>query len=49
MIERFFMPFFSGVCLDPQIKVSRRVFHYIFRMFAMGDISIPARGMDHSA
>jgi len=46
MIERFFMPFFSGVCLDPQIKVSSRVFQYIFRMFAMGDVSIPARGME---
>jgi phytoene dehydrogenase-like protein len=46
MIERFFMPFFSGVCLDPQIKASSRVFQYIFRMFAMGDVSIPARGME---
>ncbi|RPJ04865.1 MAG: amine oxidase, partial [Deltaproteobacteria bacterium] len=46
MIERFFMPFFSGVCLDPQIKVSSRVFQYIFRMFAMGDVSIPAGGME---
>jgi phytoene dehydrogenase-like protein len=46
MIERFFIPFFSGVCLDPQIKVSSRVFQYIFRMFAMGDVSIPARGME---
>lgn len=46
MIERFFMPFFSGVCLDPQIKVSSRVFQYIFRMFAMGDVGIPARGME---
>jgi len=46
MIERFFMPFFSGVCLDPQIKVSSRVFQYIFRMFAIGDVSIPARGME---
>ncbi len=46
MIERFFMPFFSGVCLDPQIKVSSRAFRYIFRMFAMGDVSIPALGME---
>ncbi len=46
MIERFFMPFFSGVCLDPQIEVSSRVFQYIFRMFAMGDVSLPARGME---
>jgi len=46
MIERFFKPFFSGVCLDPEIRVSSRVFRYIFSMFAMGDVSIPARGME---
>jgi phytoene dehydrogenase-like protein len=45
MIERFFMPFFSGVCLDPDIQVSSRTFRYLFRMFAMGDVSIPALGM----
>jgi len=46
MIERFFKPFFSGVCLDPEIQVSSRAFRYIFSMFAMGDVSIPALGME---
>ncbi|MCU0574892.1 MAG: FAD-dependent oxidoreductase, partial [Syntrophobacteraceae bacterium] len=46
MIQRFFKPFFSGVCLDPEIRVSSHVFHYIFKMFAAGDVSIPARGME---
>jgi phytoene dehydrogenase-like protein len=46
MIERFFKPFFSGVCLDPEIQVSSHAFRYIFRMFAMGDVSIPALGME---
>jgi hypothetical protein len=45
MIERFFKPFFSGVCLDPEIGVSSRAFRYILSMFAMGDVSIPALGM----
>ncbi|MCU0593720.1 MAG: FAD-dependent oxidoreductase, partial [Desulfobacterales bacterium] len=45
MIERFFMPFFSGVCLDPDIQVSSRAFRYLFSMFAMGDVGIPALGM----
>jgi phytoene dehydrogenase-like protein len=45
MIKRFFKPFFSGVCLDPEIQVSSRAFRYIFSMFAMGDVSIPALGM----
>jgi phytoene dehydrogenase-like protein len=46
MIERFFKPFFSGVCLDPEIQVSSRAFRYIFSMFAMGDVGIPALGME---
>ncbi|MFO7687603.1 MAG: NAD(P)/FAD-dependent oxidoreductase [Desulfobacterales bacterium] len=46
MIERFFKPFFSGVCLDPEIQVSSRVFRYIFSMFAMGAVGIPALGME---
>jgi phytoene dehydrogenase-like protein len=45
MIQRFFKPFFSGVCLDPQIQVSSRAFRYVFSMFAMGDVGIPALGM----
>jgi phytoene dehydrogenase-like protein len=46
MIQRFFKPFFSGVCLDPEIQVSSCVFRYIFSMFAMGDVGIPALGME---
>jgi phytoene dehydrogenase-like protein len=45
MIHRFFKPFFSGVCLDPEIKFSSRVFRYIFSVFAAGDVSLPSRGM----
>ena len=45
IIQTFFMPFFSGVCLDPCIQVSSRVFQYIFRIFAEGDVALPAQGM----
>lgn len=45
MINSFFRPFFSGVCLDPQIRASSRVFEFIFRMFASGEASIPEDGM----
>ncbi len=45
IIERFFRPFFSGISLDPEIAVSSRVFQYIFRVFAEGDVALPARGM----
>jgi phytoene dehydrogenase-like protein len=46
MIQRFFMPFFGGVCLDPAIESSSRVFRYVLRIFAEGDVVLPARGME---
>lgn len=45
MIERFFVPFFGGVCLDPKIRASSRVMQYVLRMFASGDAALPAMGM----
>jgi phytoene dehydrogenase-like protein len=46
MIRRFFVPFFGGVCLDPEIGASSRVFRYVLRMFAEGDAALPAGGME---
>ena len=46
IIQRFFKPFFAGVCLDPDIKASSRVFQYIFRIFAEGDVALPRQGME---
>ena len=45
IIQRFFKPFFAGVCLDPEIQASSRVFKYIFRIFAEGDVALPGEGM----
>nr|WP_320017176.1 NAD(P)/FAD-dependent oxidoreductase [uncultured Desulfobacter sp.] len=45
IIERFFKPFFAGVCLDPEIMASSRVFRYLFNIFASGDAAVPAKGM----
>lgn len=45
MIRRFFVPFFGGVCLDPQIRASSRVLQYVLRMFAGGEAALPAGGM----
>ena len=45
IIQRFFKPFFAGVCLDPEINASSRVFQYIFRIFAEGDVVLPGEGM----
>jgi phytoene dehydrogenase-like protein len=46
MTERFFRPFFSGVCLDPHIRVSSNFFQFVFRMFVQGDATLPAEGME---
>ena len=45
IIQTFFIPFFSGISLDPEIEVSSRVFQYIFRIFAEGDVALPEKGM----
>ncbi|MGD8524141.1 MAG: NAD(P)/FAD-dependent oxidoreductase [Desulfobacterales bacterium] len=45
IINRLLQPFFAGVCLDPEIRVSSRVFQYVFRIFAEGDVALPSQGM----
>lgn len=45
MIDRFFAPFLGGIQLDPNLEVTRRRFAIIFRMLAIGDTALPARGM----
>lgn len=44
-IDRFFVPFFAGACLDPKITASSHVLKYIFRVFAQGDATLPSAGM----
>ena len=45
IVDRFFRPFFGGVFLDPELATSDRQLEFVFRMFAAGDIAVPARGM----
>ncbi len=49
IIECFFRPFLGGVFLDPSLETSSRMFAFVFRMFAVGDAAIPARGMGEMA
>ena len=46
VIDGFFRPFFGGVLLDPQLQSSSRSLAFFFRMFAEGDIALPAEGME---
>ena len=45
MIERFFRPFLAGVFFDHKLEISNRAFMFVFRTFAFGDSTLPARGM----
>ena len=45
MIQGFFEPFIGGVFLDETLSVSSRMFEFVFRFFAEGDVVVPADGM----
>lgn len=45
IIERFFRPFFGGVFLDNSLKTSSRMFEFVFRMFSVGNATLPGQGM----
>lgn len=45
MLNQFFRPFIGGVFLDESLSVSSRMLEFVFRMFSMGGIAIPADGM----
>lgn len=44
-IDRFARPFFGGVFLDRGLGVSSRLFEVIWKSFEIGDIVLPAEGM----
>eukprot|EP00741_Cyanophora_paradoxa_P006546 tig00001024_g6336.t1 len=45
VIERFFRPFYQGILLAPLDQSSSRMFEFVFKMLAEGDISLPAAGI----
>ena len=45
IIDRFFRPFIGGVLVGRELGSSSRMFEFVFRAFALGDICLPARGM----
>ncbi|MDZ7849135.1 MAG: FAD-dependent oxidoreductase [Owenweeksia sp.] len=46
IIQRFFQPFFAGIFLEQDLKTSSRMFEFIFKMMAEGNVSLPAFGME---
>jgi phytoene dehydrogenase-like protein len=45
IVDRLFRPLFGGVLLDRELGTSSRMFEFVYRMLALGDVSLPARGM----
>src|SRR5918993_498864 len=45
IVDRFFRPLFGGVLLDHELGTSSRMFEFVYRMFALGDVALPTRGM----
>lgn len=44
-VERFFVPFLSGVFFDDALETSSRLTELVFRCFFTGDVALPAAGM----
>lgn len=45
MINRFFRPFFGGIFLEQDLKTSRRIMDFVFKMFAEGEAALPRDGI----
>lgn len=45
MLESFFQPFLGGVFLERELRTPSRMLEFVWKMFAGGDIAIPALGM----
>jgi phytoene dehydrogenase-like protein len=45
MIDTFFRPFLGGIFLEQELETSSRMFEFVFRMFSIGEASLPAAGM----
>ena len=44
-IQKFFIPFFSGIFLENKLNTSSRMFEFVFKMFSQGAAAVPAKGM----
>jgi len=45
IIGNFFEPFFAGIFLETELLTSSRMFEFVFKMFAQGDVAIPESGI----
>lgn len=45
LVKNFLQPFLSGIYLESELKTSRRMFDFTFKMFAEGYAAVPELGM----
>jgi len=45
MIDSFFRSFYGGIFLERELQTTSRMFEFTFKMFAEGNATLPARGM----
>ena len=45
MIQSFFKPFYTGIFLETELQTSSRMFEFVFKMFSLGNATIPAAGI----
>lgn len=45
IISRFFRPFFGGIFFDRELETTSRLFDFIFKCLALGDNTLPAKGI----
>ncbi|MEM8928575.1 MAG: FAD-dependent oxidoreductase [Bacteroidota bacterium] len=45
VIRQFFLPFFSGIFLEHELKTSSRMFEFVYKMFGEGKAFIPKKGI----
>lgn len=46
MIDCFFKPFYTGIFLETELQTSSRMFEFVFKMFSIGNATIPGAGME---
>ena len=46
MLDLFFRPFLGGIFLGRELSTSSRMLHFVTRMLAQGDTTLPSGGMD---
>ena len=49
MVDKFFKPFYGGIFLNSLDKQSARMFRFVFKMFSVGQATLPRMGMGELA